>query len=249
MGMQRLKRALIVLLGGEMPYRDSDKSVKCEGMEDKYLFDFLNWSSQYDRSGGGMFINTPQVVQEMDANPSKPDAKPSAKIIMKPKDVLNELETVPTPFALAGIEEKIAILKDKTKLIRDGYSKREIEALIDRMGNRMKYFDNKEFFEKFNNTTDEKIAALVAKYELVMKTSDIFVPEFPDEAVKVMTDYEAKCKELFDQKPVFYVIAQPDQFRKAYEKRDPILLVQSPFGFYWQILGAWDEEMFILSEL
>jgi hypothetical protein len=45
------------------------------------------------------------------------------------------------------------------------------------------------------------------------------------------------------------VIAEPDKFRKAYEKRDPILLVQSPFGFYWQILGAWDKEMMLLSEL
>ena len=51
------------------------------------------------------------------------------------------------------------------------------------------------------------------------------------------------------KKPVFYVIAEPDKFRKAYEKRDPILLVQSPFGFYWQILGAWDKEMILLSEL
>ena len=38
-------------------------------------------------------------------------------------------------------------------------------------------------------------------------------------------------------------------FRKAYEKRDPILLAQSPFGFYWQILGAWDKEMLLLGEL
>ena len=50
-------------------------------------------------------------------------------------------------------------------------------------------------------------------------------------------------------RPIFYVIATEDKFRKAYEKRDPILLVQSPFGFYWQILGAWDKEMILLSEL
>jgi hypothetical protein len=56
-------------------------------------------------------------------------------------------------------------------------------------------------------------------------------------------------EELCGKKPVFYVIAEPDKFRKAYERRDPILLVQSPFGFYWQILGAWDKEMILLSEL
>jgi len=33
------------------------------------------------------------------------------------------------------------------------------------------------------------------------------------------------------------------------EKRDPILLAQSPFGFYYNILGAWEKEMVYLPEL
>jgi hypothetical protein len=64
-----------------------------------------------------------------------------------------------------------------------------------------------------------------------------------------MKKYTNNMKKLCQKKPVFYVIAEPDKFKKAYEKRDPILLVQSPFGFYWQILGAWDKEMILLSEL
>jgi hypothetical protein len=82
-----------------------------------------------------------------------------------------------------------------------------------------------------------------------MNTSDLFVPEFPDEAIMVMREYTDQLQALCNKKPVFYVIAEPDKFRKAYERRDPILLVQSPFGFYWQILGAWDKEMILLSEL
>ena len=42
---------------------------------------------------------------------------------------------------------------------------------------------------------------------------------------------------------------QSHEIQEKYKQRDPILLVQSPFGFYWQILGAWDKEMLILSEL
>jgi hypothetical protein len=82
-----------------------------------------------------------------------------------------------------------------------------------------------------------------------MNTSDLFVPEFPDDAIAVMKAYTEEMDKICSKKPVFYVIAEPDKFRKAYEKRDPILLVQSPFGFYWQILGAWDKEMILLSEL
>ncbi len=82
-----------------------------------------------------------------------------------------------------------------------------------------------------------------------MKTSDIFVPEFPDDAIKIMKSYTDKMALICNKKPVFYVIAEEKDFQKKYEKRDPILLVQSPFGFYWQILGAWDKEMLLLSEL
>jgi hypothetical protein len=171
------------------------------------------------------------------------------KIKVKPKDVLNELETVPTPFSLIGLDEKIEILKDKEKLIVQYYAKREVSALIERLENRKKYQENKVFFDNFANTTDEKIDMLLGKYQLVMKTSDIFIPEFPDDAIKVMKDYTEKLEEICGKKPIFYVIAEEKEFKKAYEKRDPILLVQSPFGFYWQILGAWNEEMLLLSNL
>lgn len=173
------------------------------------------------------------------------------KIKVKPIDVLNELETVPTPFSLTLIDEKISILKDKEKLIVQHYAKREVQALIERLENRKKYLQFKDFFDSFQNTTDEKIDILLKKYEsdLVMKTSDIFIPEFPDEAINIMSKYTEKMNELCGKKPVFYVIAEAKDFRTAYEKRDPILLVQSPFGFYWQILGAWDKEMILLSEL
>jgi hypothetical protein len=221
------------------------------GLNDNYLFDFKNYSSQYSNNGNG-FMN-PSIVSfggvertDIDDSNSK---KPIQKIKVKPIDVLNELETIPNPFTLTLIDEKIEILKDKSELITQEYAKREINALIERLENRKKFDKNRAFFDKFQNTTDEKIDALLSKYDLIMKTSDIFVPEFPDEAVLIMKKYTQKMKLICNKKPVFYVIAEEKDFKKAYEKRDPILLVQSPFGFFWQILGAWDKEMMLLSEL
>jgi hypothetical protein len=208
-------------------------------MEENYLFDFKNWSSQYNGNGNAILIGSPN-----DTNSSVP-----TKIKVKPIDVLKELETVPNPFSLTLIDEKIEILKDKAKLIVQHYAKREVEALIQRLENRKKYTEHKEFFDRYQNTTDEKMDVLLEKYDLVMKTSDIFVPEFPDDAIKSMKDYTEAMELVCGKKPVFYVIAEAKDFKKAYEKRDPILLVQSPFGFYWQILGAWDKEMLLLSEL
>jgi len=243
-----------------------------DGLNETYLFDFTSYSAEVNMGFRPMPIQgaiatitaeeqspnpTPLAIGEqmmfgdggdvVDGSDSK--LNPPKKIKVKPIDVLNELETVPTPFSLALLDEKINILEDKAQLITQVYAKREILGLKERLVNRKKYTEHKAFFDKFLNTTQEKVDKLLSKYELVMKTADIFIPEFPEQATAIMKAYTEKCTEIGSKKPVFYVIAEENMFRKAYEKRDPILLVQSPFGFYWQILGAWDQEMLILSEL
>jgi hypothetical protein len=209
-----------------------------------YLFDFKNYQSQYNDnasfiSNGGIISHGVFIGGE----------ETPSKIKVKPIDVLNELEIIPNPLTLTLLDEKIEILKEKSKLIVQSYVKREINALIERIENRKKYLEFKIFFDSFQNTNDEKIDILLNKYDLVMKTSDIFVPEFPDQAIIIMKEYSDKMMELCNKKPIFYVIATEDNFQEKYKQRDPILLVQSPFGFYWQILGAWDKEMLLLSEL
>ena len=218
-----------------------------DGLDETFLFDFKNYSSGYR---GGTGINTFLTVGSSLSSDDSKDSEPvSKKIAMKPIDILSELETIPTPWTMANLDDKIEVLKYKRDLITQKYSRREVEALIERLENRKKYDKFHAFFNGFQNTTDEKIDVLLEKYDVVMKTSDLFVPEFPDDAIQTMKSYTDNMMKLCKKKPVFYVIAEPDKFRKAYEKRDPILLVQSPFGFYWQILGAWDKEMMLLSEL
>lgn len=215
------------------------------GLDESFLFDFKNYGSMYTGSRSN-FVVSGALVES--TNDSDENSKPT-KIAIKPIDVLDQLETVPTPWTLSNLQDKIDVLNYKKDLIVQSYAKREVVALIERLENRKKWNDHKAFFNEFQNTTDEKIEQLLDKYDLVMQTSDLFVPEFPDDAIAVMKAYTEEMNRLCGKKPVFYVIAEPDKFRKAYEKRDPILLVQSPFGFYWQILGAWDKEMLLLSEL
>lgn len=220
-------------------YCDNPTTSSSDEFNDIYLFDFKNYIGQYENN---LPVNS---ISPSSLN----DSVEITLIKVIPKDVLNELETIPTPFTLNLIDEKIAILNDKIKLINQKYAKREMEALIERLNNRKKYLEFKSYFDGFQNTTDEKIDVLLNKYGLVMKTSDIFIPEFPLQAIEIMKQYTEKLLLICNKKPIFYVIATNDNFKKAYEKRDPILLVQSPFGFYWQILGAWDKEMIMLSEL
>ena len=167
----------------------------------------------------------------------------------KPVEVVGELETVPTPFTLDGLDEKIALFTDKSRISNQRYAKDQIDGFKKRLENRKQYRENIEFYSQFPNTTDDKIDNLLAKYKLEMNSSELFVPTFPKEAIDVMKKYSEVTEQITGEKPVFYVIAEEKDFRKKRGKLDPILLAQSPFGFYWQILGAWDAEMLLLSEL
>lgn len=184
------------------------------------------------------------------------DNQPPKKRKVKPIDVVDEIKKPPTNFSLDALDHKIEILKDKKELTKQHYSKKDIELMIACLENRKKYHNKSkdgktfsEFYGLLDTTDEEKIDALLEKNELVMKESDLFVPEFPDEAIKIMKLYSEKTVELCGKKPNFQVIAEDSKFKKAYEKRDPILLAQSPFGLFWYILGAWDEEMILLKDL
>lgn len=239
---KRLKEAIVHLFGGMIIEDSRIPTVDSDPLEANYLFDFkkvfrTSWGDNGVVAGSWFSSN------EDKANPAP------EKIVIKPIDVLHELEIVPTPFSMNFMDEKLSVLRDKKELIQQKYAAREIDALIERMENRRKYEDHKIFFDQFQTTTDEKIDELLSKYQLEMHPSDIFIPEFPDEAINVMKKYTAKVEEITGKKPIFYVIAQPEHFKKVDGKRDPILLVQSPFGFYYHILGAWDAEMLCLSML
>lgn len=190
----------------------------------------------------------PQTRVDFDSSMTE-EKKKDERIAANPLSVMQELETVPTPFTVENLDEKIETLKDKTKLLNQRYAKEQIEGLCKRLQNRKKYRDEVEFYSGFPNTTDEKIDNLLEKYKLEIAISDLFIPTFPKEAIEIMKKYTEVTLKITGEAPVYYVIAEHKDFMKKYEKLDPILLAQSPFGFYWQILGAWDKEMLLLSEL
>ena len=99
-----------------------------DSLEEKYLFDFKNYSSGFDSNVSR--ADELDDAETREANKKARKEAESKKIAVKPKDVLHELETVPTPFSLMGIEEKLSILKDKEKLITQRYAKREVSGLI-----------------------------------------------------------------------------------------------------------------------
>jgi len=248
----------------------NDSIAEMEGGEDEvYLYDFVSEYQNGARGGGfisgGNFATFDGIGDDDDAlmavTPSGIEGhsivaidtkieKVEPKIKLKPIDVWHELEKIPNPIALENLEEKIAVLKMKKEFIRSNhYAKKEVIDMVTRLENRRKWNEFKGFFEKYDNTDTDKVNALINKYDLVLKTSDLFIPKFPKEAMDIMKEYKDNVQKLCKKSPVFYVIAEKSMFQAEDKRNDPILLVQSPFGIYWQILGAWDKELVLLEEL
>ena len=130
------------------------------------------------------------------------------------------------------------------------YGRQELESVRERLLNRRKIAQFQDILDKYPHTTSALIQKVMSEHKhLASQVATEFVPDFPKEAVQAMSDYTEATKKLCGKLPVFYVIANKKDFEKKNERRDPILLAQSPFGHFWQILGAWDEEMVHLADL
>lgn len=167
------------------------------------------------------------------------------------------------------ISESISLIEDKLSLIprsnkktrtpdEDGfvelggvrYGRLELESIKERLKNRRKINDFSVMNARYPHTTNELIRKVMSENNhLRCGKADEFVPDFPQDAIDAMKEYNNQCVRYYEKKTNFYVMAKKEDFEVKNRRRDPILFAQSPFGFFWQILGAWDEEMILLDEL
>lgn len=153
------------------------------------------------------------------------------------------------------VDEQLKLFKDKLDLIKSAEydmsrGVNDIASLVLRLENRKKYPEHKDFFEQFAYTTTDRINSVIKNHDnLKLGLVEQFIADMPKEAIEVMKQYNKECKDLCGKQTVFYIIADKKDFKKSEQRRDPILLAQSPYSHVWQILGAWDEEMMFLEEL
>lgn len=149
---------------------------------------------------------------------------------------------------LQDFKDKFDILnRDKNDMARGA---REISSMIQRLENRKKYPEFESFYSEYPYTLTSKIVALTKAHDyLQLGNVSQFVADMPKEAVAVMKEYDKTTKSLCGKKCVYYILADKKDFKKTESRKDPILFAQSPFGHFWQILGAWDEEMLLLENL
>jgi hypothetical protein len=130
------------------------------------------------------------------------------------------------------------------------YDKEDIEKSIFWLRNRMKFNKFKDKI-KWKFTTKDRIDILCKKYKVCFKDLMYFRRNIPEGGIDEMALYNDFFKKFNKNiKPKYYVIGDDKDFKNNIEKkRDPILLAESPFGNYFYVLGAWDEEVKIMHEL
>lgn len=130
------------------------------------------------------------------------------------------------------------------------YAQQEMLSMIERLENRRSYEQFEPSFSQWPYTTSEAISAVLNQHQnLTASNIKTLVPDLPSDAVKQIKKYEELLEKLCGKKGVFYLIEERKKKEDVVRRRDPILLAQSPFGFFWQILGAWDKEVVFLEEL
>lgn len=163
--------------------------------------------------------------------------------------VLKEMNAPPMEIKLGQIAVKTHQLKQlikglKAKKLETAIYSKALQQLV----NRKIYPQVKDHVEALPITNNKLIQELIKKYKLVFRPMGGITKEMPLEVVEALDKF---CQPLEKAGIVFgredfYLIAPEDWWQK---ERDPILLVESPFGNYFYIICAWDKEVDILGEL
>lgn len=197
-------------------------------------------------------LTTPKTTS-LPKEPEKPKSNVTPKEVFMLKTLHEQGFRIKTEPAY--IDEQIAAFTDKLALIKsEEYDMQrgviEIGSILVRFENRKKYPEYQNFYDEYPYTMTTKIEELMKNHEH-LKIGQVaqFLADMPKEASDTMKEYSKTTEKMCGKLPVYYIIAEKKDFEKTVKRRDPILLAQSPFGHFWQILGAWDKEMLLVEEL
>jgi hypothetical protein len=182
-------------------------------------------------------------------NVPKMDINIDPRYIAEQQAILDgKLELLPEPPKKKNRHGEPVPIWDEPGAVR--YGRQEIQSMRDRLGYRLQLPQYQDLVDEFPHTTTDRLRELLSNQKhLEAKQAYDTLPDLPGEAVDAMKAYTEMTKKVTGKLPVFYLISEKKKQQEVARKRDPILLAQSPFGFFWQILGAWDDEVKFLEEL
>ena len=202
-------------------------------------------------------VNSSSSTNVMMSNPDRPRPEPpkDERIDIDPVHVVAELETN-VDIPLEEMDDKL----DKLRARALFYSTTLHQPVPADIGHAITLLEARKQLPKlracipWRTTTKEKIDALCKKYRLEHHDIDRYMPELPefvvDEVERFKAVFEKAVKKVRHTDPALELslIAKPELFSKV-PKGDPILLARSPFGSFYYVLCAWDEEVNFVGDL
>lgn len=230
--------------------------TKKKAKKETHLYDF----AQHGNASGQDVLEASEFIEFVsDDGLTKTSKEKTKKSTITPKELYKLGTLNQSKMAIkcdsVYVKAEQEKLRKKLSLIRGDsggsrYGRLELTSMIERLENRRHFSEFEGVINEYPHTTSAAINDVInAHSNLRFKEASEFIPDMPDDAVAAMEDYRQMCQALCDKDPVFYIVADKKDFGEKDRRRDPILLAQSPFGFIWQILGAWDEEMIYLGDL
>jgi len=173
---------------------------------------------------------------------------------VKPKDIVQEFEQ-PVDVNLDDLQKKLDLVYERAELYKTTLRRmipEDIRHAITVLEARKNYPKLTQWIP-WKTTTQAKIDSLCKKYKLSHRGTEDFIPELPQAAVDEITAYKKVHEAAFNHEPkitppvILSVIAPSSMFETR--KGDPILLAKSPFGDFFYVLCAWDEEVAFVKDL
>lgn len=132
------------------------------------------------------------------------------------------------------LEEEIGItISDEKIALKYLYARRKLRKI-----------GKNEFL--WQTTTNELIEKLRKNYKIKIVNFPNYYKCVPNEALEQLEKYSKAWRKITEEVPEIKLII--DEGGKE-DKKDPILIVSSPFGNWWFILGAWDKEVEYVDEI
>ena len=206
----------------------------------------------------GIYVSSgiPGISVEVPNVPNLPSPKVE-RIAVKPIEVFDQIKKEDIIIDFSNLDEKIKVVQERLEVLSEHLSeehlKDEYRALF-YLKNRKRYAEGKFNFE-WAMTNQDAMDDLCKRYKLKIVALKQYYTLVPKEGVAEIKRYTQEYKKITNDLPIFELIIKDDNTQSDEDKqqrkknRDPILVANSPFGNFFFILGAWDDEVEVVDEI
>ena len=174
--------------------------------------------------------------------------KDDKRIVKKPVEIYEQIISQEPQINLNNLDGQIKLVKERMKVLTQHTRNVDLKhekIAVDYLKARKKYEKYKDLF-KWAITNKDMIDKLCKKYKVKKVSFNDYYRNIPKEGVDEIKKFGEALQNISSNDPEFSLII--DDGGKE-QRKDPILLANSPFGNLYYILCDWDKEILIVDDL